>query len=98
MAILDSFSLRDKVVVVTGASSGLGVAFARASAKAGADVVPAARREDKMRQTAVDVQTLEDHTVRFRQGGLDEWRGIVGPFIVRADVRHFAASGWSAAN
>jgi NAD(P)-dependent dehydrogenase (short-subunit alcohol dehydrogenase family) len=46
------FRLTDKVVVVTGASSGLGVAFARAFAEAGADVVLAARRVDKLAETA----------------------------------------------
>ncbi|OPX14122.1 SDR family NAD(P)-dependent oxidoreductase, partial [Gordonia sp. i37] len=44
MSVLDMFSLTDKVVVVTGASSGLGVSFAIAFAEAGADVVLAARR------------------------------------------------------
>jgi len=38
MGVLDSFRLDDKVVVVTGASSGLGVSFAEAFAEAGADV------------------------------------------------------------
>lgn len=56
MGILDLFGLNDRVVVVTGASSGLGVALAQAAADAGADVVLAARREEKMRQTAAQVE------------------------------------------
>lgn len=52
MAVLDKFRLDDKVVIVTGASSGLGVSFARACAEAGADVVLAARRADKLAGTA----------------------------------------------
>ncbi|MGW6374659.1 SDR family NAD(P)-dependent oxidoreductase [Rhodococcus sp. NPDC055112] len=52
MGILDRFRLDNKVVVVTGASSGLGVAFAVACAEAGADVVLAARRVDKLERTA----------------------------------------------
>lgn len=52
MSVLDSFRLDDRVVIVTGASSGLGVAFAQAAAEAGADVVLAARRVDKLVATA----------------------------------------------
>ncbi|BBY19694.1 SDR family NAD(P)-dependent oxidoreductase [Mycolicibacterium litorale] len=52
MSVLDRFRLDDKVVIVTGASSGLGVAFAKACAEAGADVVLAARRADKLEGTA----------------------------------------------
>ncbi len=46
------FRLDGKVAVVTGASSGLGVAFAQACAQAGADVVLAARRLEKLGDTA----------------------------------------------
>jgi NAD(P)-dependent dehydrogenase (short-subunit alcohol dehydrogenase family) len=52
MSVLDRFRLDDKVVIVTGASSGLGVSFAKACAEAGADVVLAARRVDKLEGTA----------------------------------------------
>lgn len=52
MSVLDSFRLDDRVVIVTGASSGLGVAFAQAAAEAGADVVLGARRVDKLAATA----------------------------------------------
>ncbi|QRY64202.1 SDR family oxidoreductase [Gordonia sp. PDNC005] len=52
MSVLDSFRLDDRVVIVTGASSGLGVAFAQAAAEAGADVVLAARRVEKLAATA----------------------------------------------
>ena len=51
MTVLDRFRLDDKVVLVTGASSGLGVAFAQAFAEAGADVVLGARRVDRLPET-----------------------------------------------
>ena len=49
--VLDRFRLDGKVAIVTGASSGLGVAFASALAEAGADVVLAARRVDRLEKT-----------------------------------------------
>ena len=54
--ILDSFRLDDKVVVVTGASSGLGVSFAQVFAEAGADLVLGARRVDRLAETAALVE------------------------------------------
>jgi NAD(P)-dependent dehydrogenase (short-subunit alcohol dehydrogenase family) len=56
VSILDSFRLDDKVVVVTGASSGLGVSFAQAFAEAGADLVLGARRVDRLAETAALVE------------------------------------------
>ena len=52
MGILDKFKLDGQVAIVTGASSGLGVAFAKGMAEAGADVVLAARRVDRLKETA----------------------------------------------
>jgi NAD(P)-dependent dehydrogenase (short-subunit alcohol dehydrogenase family) len=52
MSLLDRFSLDGKVAVVTGASSGLGVAFAAGLAEAGADIVLGARRAGKLAATA----------------------------------------------
>jgi NAD(P)-dependent dehydrogenase (short-subunit alcohol dehydrogenase family) len=49
--VLDAFRLDGKVAIVTGASSGLGVAFAQALAEAGADVALGARRAERLQDT-----------------------------------------------
>ena len=50
-SLSDRFRLDNKVVVITGGSSGLGVAFAQACAEAGADIVVAARRAHLLQAT-----------------------------------------------
>ncbi|HEX3707512.1 MAG TPA: glucose 1-dehydrogenase [Mycobacteriales bacterium] len=56
MGVLDRFSLDGKVAIVTGASSGLGVAFAKALAEAGADVAIGARRVERLAETRALVE------------------------------------------
>ena len=66
MGILDRFRLDDRVAVVTGASSGLGAAFARTLAEAGADLVLGARREDRLAETKAQVEQLGRRCVTVR--------------------------------
>ncbi|WP_127129002.1 SDR family NAD(P)-dependent oxidoreductase [Georgenia sp. SYP-B2076] len=54
--LLERFRLDDKVVVITGASSGLGLGFARALAAVGATLVLAARREDRLTALADELR------------------------------------------
>jgi gluconate 5-dehydrogenase len=55
--LVELFSLEGKVALVTGASSGLGVAFTRGLARAGANVVVTARRQDMIDNTAEMVRS-----------------------------------------
>jgi NAD(P)-dependent dehydrogenase (short-subunit alcohol dehydrogenase family) len=56
MSILEKFKLDGKVALVTGASSGLGVAFAEGLAEAGADIAICARRVEKLEETRKRVE------------------------------------------
>src|SRR3954454_20121706 len=57
-SLLDSFRLDGKVAIVTGASSGLGVAFATGLAEAGADIAICARRVERLEATKAQVEDL----------------------------------------
>ena len=50
--------LKDKTVIVTGASSGIGAAAARAFAAEGAKLVLGARRQDRLKQIADEIIQL----------------------------------------
>ena len=52
------FDLSGQVAVVTGASSGLGVTFAKALAGQGADIIILARRVEKMAETQKQIEAL----------------------------------------
>jgi NAD(P)-dependent dehydrogenase (short-subunit alcohol dehydrogenase family) len=56
--VLDRFRLDGKVAIVTGASSGLGVAFATGLAEAGADVAICARRVERLEETKGKVEAI----------------------------------------
>src|ERR1044071_4006823 len=56
MKAADLFSLKDRVALVTGASSGLGQQFARALADNGAAVVLVARRADRIKDFKAELE------------------------------------------
>lgn len=75
------FDLSGQVAIVTGASRGLGVAFARGLTKAGADLVLAARTGDD----------LEDVAAELRQFG-HQVRTVVADVTQEADVARMVAT------
>ncbi len=78
-SILDRFRLDGKVAIVTGASSGLGVAFATGLAEAGADVAVCARRADRLERVRADVEALGRRclAVQADVAEVDDCRGVV---------------------
>ena len=59
------FDLRGDVAIVTGASSGLGVQFAKALANQGAKLALFARREDKLKKVAENIENEYDVEVKY---------------------------------
>ena len=53
-------TIENKVVIITGASSGIGEATAKLLASKGARIVMGARREDKLKALAEEIQKLVD--------------------------------------
>ena len=56
--VLDMFSLKGHVALVTGASSGIGHHLAHTMAKAGAHVIVAARRADKLAMLVAELKAI----------------------------------------
>jgi NAD(P)-dependent dehydrogenase (short-subunit alcohol dehydrogenase family) len=66
VSVLSRFGLDDKVAIVTGASSGLGVAIAKAMGEAGADVAIGARRLERLQETKALVEAAGRRAVARR--------------------------------
>jgi NAD(P)-dependent dehydrogenase (short-subunit alcohol dehydrogenase family) len=79
---MDAGQLQGKVVMVTGATSGLGEVTARALAGMAPRVYLVARNEARARATAAEITT---------QTGNDDIRILLGDLSSQADVRHVAA-------
>src|SRR5579871_2564626 len=55
-SLFSQFDLTGKAAIVTGVSRGLGVSFARGLAKAGCDLIVAARDLEQLREVAADLE------------------------------------------
>ena len=79
--------LHDRVVIVTGASSGIGAAFARLAAREGAHLVLAARRTERLEALAAELGGALPVTTDMRDP--DQVRGLVDAAVAafgRVDV------------
>lgn len=77
--------LADQVIVITGASSGIGLATARMAAKAGAAVVLAARNEEALRAICEDINASggRAHAVAADVGSPEDVQKIARAAIAR---------------
>jgi NADP-dependent 3-hydroxy acid dehydrogenase YdfG len=67
MKAADMFSLKGRVALVTGASSGLGVQFAKALADNGAAVALVARRADRLKSLKDELKAKVAARLRLKQ-------------------------------
>lgn len=66
MSTLDRFSLKNKTVIVTGASQGIGESIALGMAEAGANVVLAARSVDKLDTVAKKIEAIGTRCIKVK--------------------------------
>ena len=87
----DTFSVTDKIVVITGAGQGLGRAFAKTFASGGAKVVIAERNVEKARDVEREIAAGNGHAIVVETDVADEesvarMAKRVGQNFGRADV------------
>ncbi|MEL7482566.1 MAG: SDR family NAD(P)-dependent oxidoreductase [Pseudomonadota bacterium] len=83
---MEQFSLSGKRALITGASSGLGASFAKVLSDAGAEVVLAARRVDRLNALADEINSSGGHASAL---SLD----VTKPESVEAAFAQIAATG-----
>jgi NAD(P)-dependent dehydrogenase (short-subunit alcohol dehydrogenase family) len=72
MKAADMFSLKGRVALVTGASSGLGVQFARALSDNGAAVALVARRADRLKSFQNEIEGKGGHAIAIEADVTDD--------------------------
>src|SRR3546814_5903208 len=91
MAAQPKFDLTGRVALVTGASSGLGAGFARALAAAGAKVVLAARRADKLAEQVAAIEAAGGEAIAVSMDVTDE-ASTIDRKSTRLNSSHYCAS------
>lgn len=80
-----TISLAGRNLLITGASSGLGLEFARAAAAAGANLALAARRIDRLKTLAAEIATAGGRAVAVQMDVQDEASVIAGYDAAQAE-------------
>ncbi|MFI8379537.1 SDR family oxidoreductase [Leeuwenhoekiella sp. NPDC079379] len=72
-------SLQNKIVIVTGASSGIGEATAKTLAKAGANVVLSARRTDRLKELkeTIEKEGGKAHVITADVTSKEDWKRVI---------------------
>lgn len=83
----DYFDLTGQVAMVTGASSGLGVQFAKALANQGADIALVARREERLKDVKKEIEEEYKVKVDYYKCDLSEFDKI--PSLVKEIEKDF---------
>jgi NAD(P)-dependent dehydrogenase (short-subunit alcohol dehydrogenase family) len=78
-------ALTDKVAIITGASSGIGLATARLFAQQGAALVVAARRQTELDALVADIRASGGHAVALAGDVADE--GFARALVETAQTR-----------
>src|SRR6478735_6810115 len=101
--VLSPFRLDGRTAVVTGASSGLGARFARVLHAAGATVVAAARRTDRLAELAAELHgerlvavtcdvTREPHLEHLVTSALEVGQGSIDVLVNNAGISNVVAA------
>ena len=88
-----TWGVKDKVIVITGASSGLGEAAARLLAKDGAKLVLGARRLDRLRALAKELSLGGDAVVQTDVTERDQVKRLVDRAVRSHDRIHHHLAG-----
>ena len=89
--------MADKIVIITGASAGIGEATAKLLASKGATIALAARRGEKLRQVAAEIQAsggkASVHQVDVTEKGLQSLAGLTNLVDLDLSFARFAEPG-----
>lgn len=81
------FGIKDQTAIVTGASSGLGITFAEALAEAGANVAICARRYEKLKEVADQIEDKTEVKVLPIETDVTEEDQVIN--LVESTVKEF---------